>query len=183
MDYEKKYNEALEVMRQWIAPCHTKEQLDTLKKSVFPELAESEDVRIRKWLYDYFSKIGEKNWILNREVTLGQVLAYLERQKEQKKKNVLIWGEPQVTITVQKPEWSKEETKDLVHILKVLDDCYIYGKHDLSKTDYDNLTSTLKSLRPSWKPSEEQMKALQNAVALTACDKELARLYNQLKKL
>ena len=36
---------------------------------------------------------------------------------------------------------------------------------------------------PSWKPSEEQMKALQNAVALTACDKELARLYNQLKKL
>ena len=34
-----------------------------------------------------------------------------------------------------------------------------------------------------WKPSEEQMKALQNAVALTACDKELARLYNQLKKL
>lgn len=41
----------------------------------------------------------------------------------------------------------------------------------------------LKSLRPSWKPSKEQMKALQNAVALTACDKELARLYNQLKKL
>lgn len=37
--------------------------------------------------------------------------------------------------------------------------------------------------KPSWKPSEEQMKALQNAVALTACDKELARLYNQLKKL
>ena len=36
---------------------------------------------------------------------------------------------------------------------------------------------------PSWKPSEEQMKALQNAVALTACDKELARLYNQLKAL
>ena len=35
----------------------------------------------------------------------------------------------------------------------------------------------------TWKPSEEQMKALQNAVALTACDKELARLYNQLKKL
>lgn len=46
IDYEEKYKEALEVMRQWIAPCHTKEQLDTLKKSVFPELAESEDERI-----------------------------------------------------------------------------------------------------------------------------------------
>ena len=46
------------------------------------------------------------------------------------------------------------------------------------------LTEWLKEhLCPSWKPSEEQMKALQNAVALTACDKELARLYNQLKAL
>lgn len=59
-----------------------------------------------------------------------------------------------------KQEWSEEETKDLVHILKVLDDCYAYGKHDLSKTDHDNLTSMIKSLRPSWKPSEEQIKYL-----------------------
>ena len=59
----------------------------------------------------------------------------------------------------------------------------------------DKQVRFLKSLRPTyycqtckmnkshWKPSEEQMKALQNAVALTACDKELVRLYNQLKKL
>ncbi len=50
-----------------------------------------------------------------------------------------------------KQEWSEEETKDLVHILKVLDDCYAYGKHDLSKTDHDNLTSMIKSLRPQSK--------------------------------
>ena len=59
-----------------------------------------------------------------------------------------------------KQELSEEETKDLVHILKVLDDCYVYGQHDLSKTDYDNLTSTIKSLKPSWKPSEHQMTIL-----------------------
>jgi hypothetical protein len=57
----------------------------------------------------------------------------------------------------QKPaEWSEEDKKDITHILKVLDDCYIYGKHDLSKTDYDNLTNTLKSLRPRLTKSDEK---------------------------
>lgn len=70
---------------------------------------------------------------------------WIEQQKEQKQ------GE-------QKSDWSEEETKDLVHILKVLDDCYIYGKHDLSKTDYDNLTSTLKSLKGKCKGAVEHDK-------------------------
>ena len=92
-------------------------------------------------------------------------------------------------LSKPKQEWSKEETKDLVHILKVLDDCYIYGKHDLSKTDYDNLTSTLKSLRPSWKPSKEQMTNLLRAEGRLRIEGEsvlaskLAELYEQLKKL
>lgn len=34
-----------------------------------------------------------------------------------------------------------------------------------------------------WKPSEEQMNALQNAVALAAGNKVLAKLYEQLKQL
>lgn len=51
--------------------------------SVFPQIAENEDERIRKWLYDYFSAICEKkeNW-LHREFTCEQILAYLEKQKE-----------------------------------------------------------------------------------------------------
>lgn len=55
----KAYDEALEVMRQWIAPCHTKEQLDALKKSVFPELRESEDERIRKELIETINCMKE----------------------------------------------------------------------------------------------------------------------------
>lgn len=77
------YDEALEVMRQWIAPCHTKEQLDTLKKSVFPELNESEDERIRKKLVEYHSQQFEKN----RDQEIGlfhkDALAWLKKQKEQ----------------------------------------------------------------------------------------------------
>ena len=76
MDYEKKLREALdsdetdwEVVR-WI-------------ERTSPELAESEDERIRKWLVDYFTGIGE-NWI-HREFTCKQIVAYLEKQKENPK--------------------------------------------------------------------------------------------------
>ena len=51
-------------------------------------------------------------------------------------------------------DWSEEDEKDMAHIIRILDDCYAYGKHDLSKTDHENLVNKLKSLRPSWKPSE-----------------------------
>ena len=64
------------------------------------------------------------------------------------------------------------------------------GQGTLDEFDWEDISTVIEDtakyfygLRPSWKPSEEQMKALQNAVALTACNKELARLYNQLKKL
>jgi len=56
-----------------------------------------------------------------------------------------------------KQEWSEEDEKDVAHIIRILDDCYAYGKHDLSKTDHENLVGTLKSLRlqPKLEWSEE----------------------------
>lgn len=53
----------------------TKKQMEI----VLPELAESEDEKIRKWLVDYFAKIG-KSWI-HRDFTCEQIIAYLEKQK------------------------------------------------------------------------------------------------------
>ena len=76
--YEQAYKNALERAKKM---CATPTDKATMEY-IFPELSESEDERIRKWLYDYFSRIGEKNWILNREVTLEQVLAWLEEQKD-----------------------------------------------------------------------------------------------------
>ena len=86
----------------------------------------------------------------------------------------------------QKPaEWSEEEEKDVSHIIRVLDDCYAYGRHDLSKTDHENLVNTLKSLRPHWKPSEEQMRALALVIDSDKpyCLPSLETLYDELKKL
>ena len=55
--------------------------VDALKEA-FPELAESEDERIRRWLCDYFSSI-DKAWI-HKDITCIDILRWLEKQKEQK---------------------------------------------------------------------------------------------------
>ncbi len=80
MDYEKKYNEALNDMRA-IYP-NLKGDAKLAVEHAFPELYESEDERIRKWLVDYFKSVG-KSWI-HRDISPEQIIAYLEKQKEQK---------------------------------------------------------------------------------------------------
>jgi hypothetical protein len=90
-----------------------------------------------------------------------------------------------------KQEWSEEDEKDMAHIIRILDDCFDYGKHDLSKTDHENLVNKLKSLRPQphWKPSEEQMGSLRLAIdsakkaQMNATADILNEIYEQLKKL
>jgi len=82
MDYEKKYKEAMEAMVQWVAPCHTKKQLDVLKKSVFPELAESEDERIRKGLIKLLTVASEAYLVESTGINKDAFLAWLEKQKE-----------------------------------------------------------------------------------------------------
>ena len=81
MDYEKKYNHALEVVRElqkdWAS---TQNRAAREIELAFPELRESEDERIRKWLVDYFSLIKETVWI-HRDISCEQILAYLEKQK------------------------------------------------------------------------------------------------------
>ena len=54
------------------------------------------------------------------------------------------------------------------------------------KTDHDNLTSMIKSLRPSWKPTKDQIKVLQWCKPLfyePNCKKILESLIDDLQKL
>ena len=79
MDYEMKYKAVLKTATQWIKDgCTDKERICLV--CVFPELAESEDERTRKWLVDYFKSVG-KSWI-HRDISPEQILSYLEKQKE-----------------------------------------------------------------------------------------------------
>ena len=116
MDYEKKYNEALERARQ------IKDGKDEWRYSdlaeitpaltdIFPELAESEDERIRAVILKLV--LGMRDEIFttaDKLVTKPKVLTYLERLKEQ---NLIMANSPQ--LIEQKPIIQDVELNDAVY--------------------------------------------------------------------
>ena len=81
MDYKKKYDEALERAKRKIdAGFLASADLSY----IFPELAESEDERIRKGLIEVVSDIAGGWPFEEHRITKKEALAYLKKQKEQK---------------------------------------------------------------------------------------------------
>ena len=81
MDYEKAYKEALERARDYYEfykenPAKAQPFID-----IFPELAESEDERIRKAQLDYWRRVGGKEWW---GVPVQETIAWLEKQGQVK---------------------------------------------------------------------------------------------------
>ena len=90
----------------------------------------------------------------------------------------------------QKPAWSEEDEKHLDYIIKYITH-YDFNQDEMGTLEeYHNLhngaVNFLKSLRPSWKPSEEQMEALEVAFRKDGDDEYrniINSLYNDLKRL
>lgn len=204
----------------------TDEERDALSMLI-PELAESEDEKIRKWLiaeikatHDYDSPTSAK--------CVDDALAWLEKQKAQKPVEIHVDNpniekfDPDVKITtsdssadgkellyvcnksydigfrdgvasVKPAGWSEEDERIRKAILGFVEP----DKGGTKYSSYAELvewSNWLKSLRPSWKPSEEQMKAMSyfvrkhQATANRATTKwpefeAFKSLYNDLKKL
>lgn len=79
MDYEKEYNEMVRRCKELHESGNalTKQQMEI----VCPQLAESEDERIRKGLLRHFKNKTKPYW---NEIAVKDIIAYLERLKEQK---------------------------------------------------------------------------------------------------
>ena len=175
MEYEKKYNEALERARDFHDGPTANVVTRTFLEQVFPELRESKDERIRKWLLECVENLSDGNFI---EVSKQDVLFYLEKQKEQKpaeriedsvkfeegfkagRESGLRDGQKYVlnnldSYGLYKPaEWSEEDEKRIDAICELLENTSaIHPNHSRRK-----LIIWLKSLRPQphWKPGEEQ---------------------------
>lgn len=155
------------------------EMTDALNELV-PELRESEDERTRKeLLYHIQSEIDTYDNMISGDYDsrdkedkkvhsmLKRAKAYLEKQKEQKP-----------------AEWSEEDKRAIDRACIAL---RAYSNGELPEflpselLGYaDRLQSLL--LQPHWKPSEEQMDALETAVS-SLQSTALESLYNDLKKL
>ena len=95
-------------------------------------------------------------------------------------------------VTGKPSEWSEEDKKTLDELIHYFEGLLLCLATQERHTENSSWLSFLKSLRPSWKPSEEQMKALHNAIIITGtCSSldavntslELDSLYNDIKKL
>lgn len=167
------YDGALNRAKAAIDNAADKDLVKGIVTTIFPSLRESEDERIRKELINFIlykakgvSEEQEHSWV-----------AYLEKQKEQKPTNS------------EKPkEWSEEDEAMIKRVIERIEAEIQYG--DALTMAYGNQEiAWLKSLRPSWKPSKEQMQYLlavitnQYNAGAESCHLTLGSLYNDLKKL
>ena len=80
MDYEKKYKEALERAKEYLKEYYFEEAV----KEIFPELKEPEDEKVRKALIEMVHDINGNKLRFDYNVHKEEVLAWLEKQGEQK---------------------------------------------------------------------------------------------------
>ena len=83
MDYEKAYKEALERAKNCLKDGTITNTAINYISTIFPELKESEDEKIRKWLLDTITQIPNNSieWDV---IEKAKVLSWLEKQGEQK---------------------------------------------------------------------------------------------------
>lgn len=163
MDFEKEYKSLV----GRITKAHLYAQTDSTRavlEDIYPSLSESEDERIRAVILKLV--LGMRDEIFttaDKLVTKPKVLAWLKKQKEvdweeeleKCKRNYLYFFDKYVKIKLKPAEWSEEEYGRLFDIEHYLD-----GTLQLNPDRKIACIDFLKSLRPSWKPSEEQMEAL-----------------------
>lgn len=142
MDWEKKYKDAETEMRLFVLPTMKEGIAKQAVERAFPNLAESEDERISKWLINVIEEVKtDDDWCadLNK---CNEAISWIEKQKEQKP-----------------AEWSEEDKEMKLKILK-------YLSTRCSVIEFEEVENWLNNLRirPHWKPSEEQLDALREYI-------------------
>lgn len=208
-----RYEKALELARAYYD-----KDANAFLDTIFPELKENEDERIRKAMLQHFKNKTKEKWC---NIPVKDIISWFEKQDHDGKK----WITPaelnrletlryeagfddgvrsemkkqedhfrdDTKMVEQKPaEWSEEDKKK-IHFLsrliefQVKDGEYCFGEGSCTICKQEAM-EMLKSLRSSWKPSEEQIEALERCVEyLEESDNEdadiLAGLCEHLKKL
>ena len=183
----KAYDETIEKLRDFYRDYDTVSLLIDVKEelaNIFPELKESEDERIRKALIENFKFFGgdrleTSKWGKDDGLLVTDIIAWLEKQREQKP-----------------AEWSEEDEKLYKSALwHIKNSCGNGGKNSGEFEVYNWLKSLKDRVLPqnTWKPSNEQLKALDYvchfynppATEKNAWDslKNIEIMYGQLKKL
>lgn len=133
-NYEKKYKEALEIVRSEYQTHKSFNGFCEMLARIFPELKESEDMmernkKVKMSLMQYISELNKDVVHLHPGIeTCNEWLAWLEKQD--------------VNVTNIKTEWSpsKKQMESLIDLLKYNIGVFDYQKFMEVKSLYDDLT-------------------------------------------
>lgn len=152
----KRYDEAIETARKInigegvAAPPNW-----TVLEVVFPELKESDDERIRKEIISYLKRKVETSPSI--PAAIGYWIAWLEKQGEQK----TTWSENDEAIYYGVIE-TEQYMLDVVNGIKKFDVGNILIKEECTRElNWLKFLKDRLQHQPTWKPSNEQMKALE----------------------
>ena len=168
MKTEEEYKaEVLRLMRD-LYPTLKGEERERAER-LFPELKENKDEKIRKHLIRHFQHKTKQEW---NGMPIKDIIAWLEKRGE------------------QKPVWSAEDEKFFITALWHISNSISNGK---STDTHCDTAKWLKSLKDrvlsqnTWKPSDEQMNALDSTLHYSQVShnsfEHLNSLFNDLKKL
>lgn len=181
MDYEKAYKQALERARKLYNEAMANDYVSDMEdyEQIFPELKESKDEKVRKAIL----KLVKQSVLLNSMVQKSMI-SWLERQGERKPTE---WSEHQhkllnyaISMTDDtevkcfleslrntgsntSADWSEEDEKLYTSALWHIKNSCGNGGKDSGEYEVYNWLKSLKE-RYTWKPSEEQMEALEHFV-------------------
>ena len=172
MDYEKKYKEALERAKDYYEKGYL--MINAALEKMFPELNESEDETIRKDIISLVNKWWKEDGAVEQDFSSQvSMIAWLEKQGEKP------------TLDVEIPFGAKDsELEEVFYSIP-------NGFH--AEVIGDKVVIKKGEQKPAWKPSEEQIGALEHFVRSIAESgfaspydsntKFVYSLFNDLKKL
>ena len=164
MDYEKRYKEIIEAVRNIADVNHSDEGIQNWVKDNFPEIQESEDEKIRKVIVELVKCNERCGYSMINDITTSSMLSWLEKQCD-KDKLIKELGEYKVKYTqevLEKCMSNKDDErlrKTTIDFLKEFAD----KGYENAVECIDWLEKQGESKSYSWKPTKEQYEALDYA--------------------
>ena len=136
---------------------------NVILETLFPELSESEDEKVRKILFEFFKNYKEQDTCGSETfngIPTDNILAWLEKQGKpsDEEMKTLLRTEYEKgradAIAEMQGEWSEEDEETLGWLCTFLKG---YGHEFYEGNEENDVIDWLKSLRPQnrWKPSDE----------------------------
>ena len=201
MDYEEKYKQALERVKSFMEGYEERLFDRDMLEDIFPELKESEDEKIRKWLIRLISTNGYRELESDpMPCNRMNIIYWLEKQKPVEKQ--IYWTEEEIEPIVSDYLCGRENYGGMIGRLRCLkpkqkqDEPLDYNNANIQQKDWADelkkckenpLYFTSNYVTVEWKPSDEQLEALDTIYkthcADSSCRRVVFNLLNDLKKL